>query len=303
MNANTLGSKVRQGLSYIWEVLWETGEIFVHISAYELAAAFGYYAFFSVFPFLAMLLWVGSLFFAEPVVVQAVNEYFPMSGENAHLVWEGVSSLQSTHGTVNIAFIVVFLWASHRFFQILVHGVNLAWCEGELAWWQLSLKNLLMVLMVISALVLGIIAPMFLQVVRNVIEAGQDFFNIHFPDWDPWPFLNIIDWTRYLLASSVLFYTFSMLYMFAPHTRVHFGKVWLQALTVAILLQAMQVLFVNYLPIFLKYNAIYGTMGGVMFLLLWIYTSGLVILCGACWCCARERVKKRWRVTGVDFSI
>lgn len=289
---------LRRSLWRFWEVLWEAGEIFIRISAYELAAAFGYYAFFSIFPFLAMLLWAGSLFFNPDTVAQTVKEYFPMSGNVSQLVWEGVHALQSTHGTVNIAFILVFLWASLRFFQILVHGVNLAWCEGDLPWWQLPLKNLIMVLTVVSALLLGIVAPMLLQVVRNIVlsmqENMQDILDIHFPDWDIWPFLDLIDWTRFLLASTVLFYAFSVLYMLAPSVRVHFRKVWLQALAVSFLLQGMQVLFVNYLPMFLKYNAIYGTMGGVMFLLMWIYLSGLVILAGACWCSARERIKRKY---------
>jgi uncharacterized BrkB/YihY/UPF0761 family membrane protein len=38
-----------------------------------------------------------------------------------------------------------------------------------------------------------------------------------------------------------------------------------------------------------RYNVIYGAMGGVMFLLLWIYLTGVLILGGACWCAAASR--------------
>lgn len=282
-----------RGLSKrILTILWETYLIFVKISALQLAAAFAYYAFFSIFPFLALLLWIGSLAFTPDSVIHAVNEYFPMGGEVAHLVWKGVHALQAAHGTVNAAFIAVFLWASLGFFQVLVHGVNQAWDEGALSWWQLPLKNFIMVLTVLSALILGIIAPMILQVAHNVILATQDFLHVRFPDINALPYLHLFDWTRLFLASTVLFYAFSVLYMLAPLVRVPFRQVWIQALAVSILLQTMQVAFINYLPIFLKYNAIYGAMGGVMFLLLWIYLSGLVILAGGCCCAAMEQTKK-----------
>lgn len=266
------------------EILFDTMERFGRISASQLAAAFSYYAFFSIFPFIALLLWIGSLFFSPSQVTETINEYFPMGGDTSELVWRGVESLEKAHGTLNLAFIGVFLWASLKFFQSLVHGVNNAWCEEHLPWWQLPLKNLIMVLTVASALILGVLAPLLLQIGRNILIAAQDLLKLHFPEFDLSGVLPFMEWARLILASSVLFYAISVLYLLAPRMRVKFRQVWLAALVVSILLQIMQVFFVNYLPQFVRYNAIYGTMGGVMFLLLWIYLTGVVILAGACWC-------------------
>lgn len=264
-------------------------EIFGRISASQLAAAFSYYAFFSIFPFIALLLWLGSLFFRPEEVVRTINEYFPMGGDASDLVWRGVDALEKAHGTLNVAFIGVFLWASLKFFQSLVHGVNHAWCEDHLPWWQLPLKNLVMVLTVASALILGVLAPLLLQVARNVVLAMQDYIEQYFPHFNVVGVLPIVDWARLILASVVLFYAITVLYLLAPRVRVKFHQVWLAALVVSVLVQIMQVFFVNYLPHFVRYNVIYGAMGGVMFLLLWIYLTGVVILGGACWCAAAAK--------------
>jgi YihY family inner membrane protein len=273
------------------KILLDTVDRFGRISASQLAAAFSYYAFFSIFPFIALLLWIGSLFFSPAQVTETINEYFPMGGDASDLVWHGVDSLEKAHGTLNIVFIGIFLWASLKFFQSLVHGVNHAWCEDHLPWWQVPLKNLVMVLTVASALILGVLAPLMLQVARNMLISMQDFFDMHFPDFDIMGLLPIVDLARLVLASVVLFYAITVLYLLAPRMRVRFRQVWLASLVVSILVQVMQVLFVNYLPQFVRYNVIYGTVGGVMFLLLWIYLTGVVILAGACWCAAAAHQK------------
>jgi len=273
----------------------ESVHIFGQIGASQLAAAFGYYAFFSIFPFIALLLWVGSLFFQKDTVTKAIETYFPMGGEEAQMVWRGVEALQSAHGGVNAAFLLVFLWASSRFFQALVHGVNRAWHETDLPWWQVPLKNLVMVLTAASALIFGILALLLLQVARNVFKAMGDYLHEQFPAYDIGSYLHFADIARIVLASSVLFYAFSVLYMLAPRHRVPFRQVWLSALLVSVALQIVQVFFVNYLPLFLRYNAIYGTVGGVMFLMLWIYLSGALILWGSCYSAAAVRLKERWK--------
>jgi YihY family inner membrane protein len=282
--------RVPQWLRKQVRVLLGTLDNFSRISASQLAAAFSYYAFFSIFPFIALLLWIGALFFSPEQVTETINEYFPVGGDTSDLVWHGVHALQKAHGTLNIAFAGVFLWASLKFFQSLVHGVNHAWCDEHLPWWQLPLKNFIMVLTVASALILGVLAPLLLQISRNVLVAAQDFFHIHFTEFDLPGLLPVVEWVRLLLASVVLFYAISVLYMLAPRVRVRFRQVWLAALVVSVLVQVMQVFFVNYLPQFVRYNVIYGAMGGVMFLLLWIYLTGIVILSGACWCAAAAKL-------------
>ena len=54
-------------------------------------------------------------------------------------------------------------WSSLRFFQSLVHGVNRAWHTHEIPWWKMPLRNLAMIGIVASALLIGVIAPVILK--------------------------------------------------------------------------------------------------------------------------------------------
>jgi membrane protein len=60
----------------------------------------------------------------------------------------------------------------------------------------------------------------------------------------------------------------------------------LPALLVSVLLQVGQAFFVNIVPKLVNYSAIYGTMGSMMFLLLWVYVAGVIIILGGCLCAA-----------------
>ena len=79
-----------------------------------------------------------------------------------------------------------------------------------------------------------------------------------------------------------------MLYKLAPRRKVLFKNIWLPALLVTFALMFCQIAFVNYLPHFVNYG-IYGAVGGMMLLLLWVYFSGIIVIFGACLCAALEQ--------------
>ena len=105
--------------------------------------------------------------------------------------------------------------------------------------------------------------------------------------------LSLDCWTGVATRSArvLLFYSFCMLYKFAPRRRVLFRQVWLPALIVTFALMMCQIAFVNYLPHFVNYG-IYGAVGGMMLLLLWVYFSGIIIILGACLCAAIEQCRE-----------
>ena len=74
--------------------------------------------------------------------------------------------------------------------------------------------------------------------------------------------------------------------MLAPRHRTRFSQIWVPALLVAVLLQVGQAGFVGIVPKLVNYSAIYGAMGSMMFLLLWVYVAGVIIIVGGCLCAA-----------------
>jgi YihY family inner membrane protein len=92
-----------------------------------------------------------------------------------------------------------------------------------------------------------------------------------------------------LVSMSAEFAALALLYRFAPRRPTRFADVRLGALVAAVLLRAAQGLFVVYLRYSAASNAVYGALGGVMALLLWIYMSSCVFIYGACLCAVRRQ--------------
>lgn len=262
-----------------------TVRLYVDIDGEQRAAAFAYYVLFSLFPLMALMLTVGSWAFGSKEIVEAVGSVLPLEPSQQAFLWEAVTALERARGGVSVISFGVLLWCSLRFFQALVRGVNRAWHTVEMPWWQLPLKNLLMVVILCSALVAGLLIPAILQTLGTVLRTAEIFLYQHFPGLDIRATSWVLDVTRYGLGGAVLFYSFAMLYMLAPRRRVYFNQVWLAALLVTLALQACQVTFVTILPRFIDYG-LYGAVGGMMLVLMWVYFSGILIMLGACLCAA-----------------
>ena len=271
-------------------IAWETIKTFVEIDGEQRAASFAYYALFSLVPLFALMLTVGSSFFDSKEVIDTVQHYFPMGEPQQAVMWRLVASLERSRGSVTIVSFLILIWCSLRFFQALVRGVNRAWHTVELPWWQLPIKNLLMIAVLASAMLIGLLAPALLQGAKKILLAFQDFVGSRLPELNLDAIVGVFELSRYLLSGAVLFYSFTLLYMLAPGRRVYFRQVWIPALLVTLSLQFCQNAFVNYLPRFVNYNAIYGSVGVMMLLMLWVYITGVIIFLGACLCSAVARV-------------
>ncbi len=282
-------ARIRTRVYNCWRVIELTVRSYGEIDGEQRAASFAYYVLFSLVPLCALMLAIGSLFVSPHDVAMSIKSFLPLDTDNQKFIWETVRQLENLRGGVSVVSVVIFLWCSLRFFQALVRGVNRAWHTVEIPWWQMPLKNLLMVGITTSALVAGLLTPALLQAVRNILTAAESLILGHFPGFDIHLVSIILDVSRYVLGWAVLFYSFSMLYMLAPRKRVYFHQIWIPSLLVTLLLQASQIAFVNYLPRFLNYG-IYESLAGLMLLMLWVYVSGMIIILGGCLCASMDRI-------------
>lgn len=274
----------------MWRAIQHAGKIlhrvfilYGEINGEQRAAAFAYYVLFSLFPLVALLLSLGSAIFGTENIMETIGSVLPLDAAQQNFLWESVAALERSRGGIGLASVLILLWSSLRFFQALVHGVNRAWHTLDIPWWQMPLKNLLMMAVLGSALFAGLLIPAILQGAGAVISALSHVLEKHIPEFNVLQTRQLLDLIRYGLGTAVLFYSFGMLYWLAPRARVKMSNVWLPALAVTFLLQALQMAFVKVLPGMLNYG-LYGAVGGVMFLLMWVYVSGVVIMLGACFC-------------------
>jgi len=271
---------------FLWLLLKETVTIYSRIAGGENAAAFAYYALFSLVPLVALLLTLGSYVFPADNVLSTIQRFVPLGGDQQDLLWSMVRGLEKARGSVSIVSILILTWASLRFFHSLVLSINHAWGTRRIPWWQMPVKNLLMILAMAGALLIGTIVPAILQGIARLITSLDELISQHFPLLNIDRILAVVDLSRYIGGTLVLFYCFAVLFMLAPRHRIRFVQIWIPALIVAVLLQVGQACFVNIVPKLVNYSAIYGAMGSMMFLLLWVYVAGVIIIAGGCLCAA-----------------
>lgn len=283
---------LRRGIGYLWRVLRETVLIYGRINGEQSAAAFAYYALFSLVPLVVLLLTLGSYFLPAENVMETIHRFFPIGDAQQDLFWKMVNGLEKSRGSVSLASVAILTWASLRFFQSLVLSINHAWGTRHLPWWQMPVKNLLVIFAMSGSLIVGTVVPALLQGVARILHSLKAWLTLDFPMLNIGRLLALVDFSRYVGGTLVLFYCFTVLYMLAPRHRIHFGQVWFPALLVSLLMQIGQAFFVNIVPKLINYSAIYGAMGSMMFLLLWVYITGVIIIGGGCLCAALHHLRR-----------
>ena len=276
----------------LWSWVKTAGLNFSEINGTIWSASFAYYAFFSLVPLLLLLVTlstdVAARFIGEQAarqeafnyIVRNVDAYLPVSIGVQETIHATVRGVMDARGKIGFVAFVGLIWSGMGFFQSLVSAINQAWGHHPLNWWKLPLKNLLMLGVLLSALLLGVVVPAILKIVQKYVTFGGDWATMLFST------LGV------LIPIAVLFYGFLLFYKLAPRQRanVTFSVVWMPALLVTGLLQACQGLFVFYSTHITNFNAVYGTFGSVIALMLWTYLSGAIIVFGGCLCAAQRRI-------------
>jgi Ca2+-transporting ATPase len=274
----------------MWAIVWRTIVKYSETDGEQRAASFAYYALFSLVPLTVMLISVGTKFLgnqaeATQTVLQMMGDYLPMDVTKQATVTDIVESFMRMRLGASIVSFPIVLWCSLRFFQSLVHGVNRAWGTKEYTWWRLPLKNLLMMLILASALLVGLVVPAVLTALAKAYQQrGSEL------GFDVAWFLKAIGIARFFLPPLLLFYALTLFYKFAPRRRTTVREVWIEALIVTTSLGALRGLFLIYTTRFAGFDVLYGAFGSVVALLMWIYLSGALIILGGCICAARSEI-------------
>jgi YihY family inner membrane protein len=253
-------------------IISEAFQRYGQIDGEQCAASFAYYAFFSLFPLILLLVVVGTFFIPDRLqaardVVKQVEEYVPLQTKDKAVLVDTIDHAIQNGWRAGVFGVLALLWSGLRFFQALVIGVNRAWGFKDYNWWKLPLKNLFMIGILISALWLGLLAPLIFNRLKSIFYLDLNL---------------IVGLLPIILPPAILFYGLLMFYKFAPRRSARFSQVWIAALLATLFLELGQNVFEWYLSAFTSFNALYGVFGTIMGLLLWIYFSGVILLLGGC---------------------
>ncbi|MFJ8960772.1 YihY/virulence factor BrkB family protein [Lentzea sp. NPDC102401] len=260
-----------------WGVLKRTVKEFNDDNLTDWAAALTYYAVLSLFPGIIVL--TSALALLGDTTTQELLKYVDQvaPGEAGNLVESSIEELQKSQnaaGLLGIIGLLTAFWTASGYLGAFMRACNAMYDveEGRPFWKTvplrlgLTLGAVMLVSLTLGALVLtGGIA----DAVGNAIGLGDTVVTV----WD------IVKWPVILLLVSL---AFAVLYWAAPNVRQP-GFRWISPGSIlAIVLWVLATVgFAIYVANFSSYNKTYGSLGGVIVFLVWLWISNIAVLLGA----------------------
>jgi membrane protein len=180
---------------------------------------------------------------------------------------------QGESGGVLSLGLLMALWSSSAALVAVTDALNRAYDidEGR-PWWKVRLLAIVLTiglaLFVVSAFTLVVAGPELAEVTASRIGLG-DAFTV---TW------KIVQWP---IAFALVALGIGLIYYFAPDADQDWSWVTPGSVLATLLWLLASLAFRFYVTSFADYNATYGSLGGVIVLMLWFYISGLAILTGA----------------------
>jgi membrane protein len=239
-----------------------------------LAAQLAYYFLLALVPAIACVLAFTS--FLPPDSLQ--NLLASLSGfvppDVVQILRDQLLSLsQGEHSGIFTFGLLVALWSSSAAMVSIISALNTAYdIEEARPWWKVRLTAILLTLgvaiFVVMAFALVMIGPSFIDRIASMVGLGPAFTFT----W------NLLRWP---VALAMVALCIGLVYYFAPDAEQDWEWITPGAVLATVLWLIASLGFKFYVANFADYNESYGSLGGVIILMLWFYISALAVLMGA----------------------
>jgi len=250
-------------------------EIFTRYKADDLpgmSAQITYYLILAFFPFLLFVINLLSFTtFSSEIFITNINILLPT--DTGLLIKKLlIETVQAKSETLLILGMIGSLWASSKGIRGLTQGLNKAYTVDETRHFT---KLYLIALIATFGVALMILFDFILVVFGKIIGAylfelagGEAFF------YTIWATI------RYGIPFFLMLITFYLLYAYVPNKRLKSAELILGSVFTSVGWLSASLLFSFYVNMFTNYEKIYGSIGGIIALITWLYLSSLIILLG-----------------------
>lgn len=262
------GLSVRELATRVWAEFSEDEVL-------DRAAALAYYFLFALFP---ALLFLTALLGLLPIpnlmgrLMDDVSQAMP--GDAASIIQKTLQEIVAgaSGGLFSIG-VLGALWAGSNGMSSIMSALNAAYDVKETrSWWKTKALAIGLTLgfsvFILSALALVVFGPKIGQTVAGWAGLGDVFTFL----WN----IASIPIVIALVAIGV-----GIVYYMAPAVEQHWRWVTPGSVVAVVLWLVASFALRFYVTNFANYNATYGSIGGVILLMLWLYLSGMAILLGA----------------------
>jgi len=254
------------------------------------AAALTYYAVLSIFPALLAMVSIVGLVGDPQTITKALTDIVGSIGPKSAVdalkgPIQGLTKSSGTAGILLIVGIVSALWTASGYVGAFMRASNVIYeVEEGRSFIKLRPLQMLVTLILILLLVLVVVAVVLTGPIAGAVGSAIGIGKSAVTVWNiaKWPVLFVI-----------VVFMFMVLYYSAPNAKLGGLKSIIPGAALAIVVWLIaSAAFAFYVANFGSYNKTYGTLGGIIAFLVWLWITNVVILLGAELNAERERSRQ-----------
>lgn len=255
-------------------VLVRTVKEFLDDEMSTYASALAYQALFSLFPFLLFLIaLIGFLHLPDFFSWLRLQSELVLPPQALEQVNPVIDQLQQSKGGLLSVGIVIALWTASAGVRLMMSAMNAAYDvpEGRPVWKRISLSIFYTVGlagMLLAAAALMVLGPQVMEWIAAQI--GMQEFIVTLWTILRWPVIIIL----LMVAVALIYYVM-------PDVKQKFRFITPGSVLAVVVWIVASLGFAYYVKTFADYNAMYGSIGAIIVLLLYFYISAAVLLLGA----------------------
>src|SRR5918998_49298 len=248
-----------------------------HVSAF--AGNLTYKALFAIFPFFTFLLSLLGLFNATSLVRDMLEQVSgALPGTATTFIEEQIipltqSQAESAFTVGAIVSILLALWGVSGAFRSVMEAMNVMYeVDEDRPFWKVYGISIFISLAVVVLMVTAFGIVIFGGSIGGGLAAFVGLDQAFQVVW------SIAQWP---VVACIVLFTFAIIYYFAPAAEQKFRWISPGAILAFVFWLLFSLAFSYYASNFGSYNATYGSLAGVILLMLYIYYSALIMLIGA----------------------
>ena len=254
-------------------VLWQATVNFTGNRVHLMAAAISYFALLSIFPFLLLALAIfGVVLRDDELQRRVLTEIVAALPVEAPTISEAVSNVAGSGASMGVFALIGTLIAATALARALRGSLSVIFRAEQrrplLLGWLVDMTVLpVLGLLFIASLLLSTVWRFFEALARETTLLGEV----------------TLFWELGAIAIPALlsFVGLLLLYLFLPNRSLRAVDLWPGALIATVGMQVGTFAFAIYFENFATYDLVYGSLGGVIALLAWVFVSSAILLFGA----------------------
>jgi len=180
--------------------------------------------------------------------------------------------INQNRGLLSFGFVAALLFSTNGLTSLMTAFNKASLIIENRGWIKQRLVAIALAFMIIIALTVGMTI---LTVSSYILTYFKNLFNITDNFW-----FNIIPIARWFILAGVYFFTVSVIYKFGPSSSTKW-KFFSPGATLSTILAILTFVgFAYYINHFNTYNKLYGSIGTLIIIMIWLYLNSLILLIG-----------------------